>query len=133
MFLNQIAFQLYHIQAGDEVSSYIFFMNSIIYDAKDVSLLHSRGIIHNALGNEEAVVKLFNSLAKDITLNPKNMAHDIYRDVEEYCKAPWSLWRAEIVHTYFTSPWPILFAANLLFVFSIIQTIYTVYGVYYKK
>lgn len=41
MFLNQIAFEQYHVGTANAVSSYIFFMGSIIYDARDVSLLHS--------------------------------------------------------------------------------------------
>ncbi|CAN4116236.1 unnamed protein product [Withania somnifera] len=70
MFLNLIAFERLHVGAGNEVTSYIFFMDNIIDDAKDVSLLQSSGIIRNAIGADQAVAKLFNSLSKDITLDP---------------------------------------------------------------
>ncbi|KAL4379413.1 hypothetical protein GQ457_02G018230 [Hibiscus cannabinus] len=65
MFLNLIAFERFHIGAGNEVTSYIFFMDNIVDN-----VLHSRGIIQNALGSDKAVANLFNSLLKDITLEP---------------------------------------------------------------
>ncbi|KAM7501586.1 hypothetical protein LguiB_000490 [Lonicera macranthoides] len=133
MFLNQIAFERYHVGTGNAVSSYVFFMGSIIYDARDVSLLHSQGIIHNAMGNEEAVVNLFNSVAKYIAFDLELRFYDICMMVDRHCKKPRNEWRAIIVHTYFTSPWPILLAANLLFFLSVIQTFYSVYGFYHKN
>ncbi|KAM7501605.1 hypothetical protein LguiB_000509 [Lonicera macranthoides] len=77
MFLNQMAFERYHAEAGNEVSSYVGFMNNLIYDARDVSLLHSQGIIQNALGNEANVVKLFNLLTRYMTFDPENRLEDI--------------------------------------------------------
>ncbi|XP_073101441.1 UPF0481 protein At3g47200-like [Elaeis guineensis] len=59
MFLNLMAFERLHPGAGNEVTSYVFFMDNIIGSAKDVSFLHSKGIIQNALGSDKAVANLF--------------------------------------------------------------------------
>ncbi|KAK9063844.1 hypothetical protein SSX86_017716 [Deinandra increscens subsp. villosa] len=129
LFLNLIAFERLHVGAGNEVTSYIFFMDNIIDNAKDVSLLHSQGIIQNAIGSDKAVAKLFNSLSKDITLDPESALDVVHKQVHNYCKKPWNEWRANLIHTYFRSPWAILsvLAAVFLFALTIIQTIYTVF------
>ncbi|XP_076911039.1 UPF0481 protein At3g47200-like [Bidens hawaiensis] len=129
LYLNLIAFERLHVGAGNEVTSYIFFMDNIIDHAKDVSLLHSQGIIQNAIGSDKAVAKLFNSLSKDITLDPESALDVVHKQVHNYCKKPWNEWRANLIHTYFRSPWAILsvLAAVFLFALTIIQTIYTVF------
>ncbi|KAM7496229.1 hypothetical protein LguiA_020643 [Lonicera macranthoides] len=135
MLLNQIAFERFHVGAGNEVTSYIFFMDNIIDNAGDVSLLHSQGIIQNAIGSDKAVAKLFNSLSKDITLDPESSLDVVHKKVHKYCKKPWNEWRANLIHTYFRSPWAILsvFAAVLLFALTIIQTFYGVYPYYHPR
>lgn len=133
MFLNLIAFERLHVGAGNEVTSYIFFMDNIIDNAKDVSLLHSHGIIQNAIGSDQAVAKLFNSLSKDITLDPDSSLDLVHKLVSDYCKLQWNEWRANLIHTYFRSPWAILsvIAAIFLFALTIVQTIYAIYPYYY--
>lgn len=129
MFLNLIAFERFHVGAGNEVTSYIFFMDNIIDNEKDVALLHSRGIIQNALGSDKAVAKLFNSLSKDITLDPDSSLDELQKRVSRYCKKAWNEWRANLIHTYFRNPWAILSLISVIFLFAltIVQTIYTVY------
>lgn len=46
MFLNLMAFERLHVGAGNEITSYVFFMDNIIDSAKDVSLLTSKGTIN---------------------------------------------------------------------------------------
>ncbi|KAG5522199.1 hypothetical protein RHGRI_034397 [Rhododendron griersonianum] len=137
MFLNIIAFERFHIGVGNKVTSYIFFMDSIIDSAKDVSLLHDKGIIQNALGSDKAVAQLFNNISKDATLDPASSLKRVHERVVKYCRQPWNKWRAVLSHTYFaflaTKPWAIISvsAALLLYAFTILQTVYTVLS-YYK-
>ncbi|KAK1356124.1 hypothetical protein POM88_049380 [Heracleum sosnowskyi] len=50
MFLNLIAFERFHVGAGNEVTAYVFFMDNIIDNAKDVNLLHLQdGLIFSEL------------------------------------------------------------------------------------
>ncbi|XP_019189358.1 PREDICTED: UPF0481 protein At3g47200-like [Ipomoea nil] len=132
MFLNLIAFERSHFGAGNEVTSYISFMDNIIDSSKDVSLLHSSGIIQNAIGSDKAVAKLFNSLSKDTTMDPESSLDLVQNKVSEYCQKPWNEWRANLIHTYFRSPWAILsvIAAIFLFALTIVQTVYTVLPYY---
>ncbi|OWM76304.1 UPF0481 protein At3g47200-like [Punica granatum] len=132
MFLNLIAFERFHIRAGNEVSSYIFFMDKIIDNERDVALLHSRGIIKNAMGSDKEVAKLFNSLSKDITLDPNCILDVVHKKVNGYCKKPWNMWRANLIHTYFRSPWAMLslIAAIFLFALTIVQTFYSILDFY---
>lgn len=135
MFLNLIAFERFHVGAGNEITSYIFFMDNIIDSAKDVALLHSSRIIQNAIGSDKAVAKLFNSLSKDITLDPESSLDVVQKIVSDYCKKPSNQWRANLIHTYFRNPWAILslIAAIFLFALTIAQTIYTIYPYYHES
>ncbi|KAI3450414.1 hypothetical protein Pfo_007079 [Paulownia fortunei] len=105
LYLNFMAFERFHFEAGNEMTSYIFFMDNIIDDARDVSLLHS------------AVANLFNSLSKDITLDPDCSLFEVHKQ-----------WRANLIHPYFTSPWASLsvIAAIYLFALTTIQTVFAV-------
>ncbi|KAI3412363.1 Glycerophosphodiester phosphodiesterase [Psidium guajava] len=136
MFLNLIAFQHSHVGAGTEVwagtelTSYICLMDNLIDKGQDVALLRKKGIIENYMESDEAAAKLFNSLAKDVMLDPHSSLHDVMNNVREYCKKRRHKWRANLMHNYFRNPWVIssLIAAFLLFGLTTIQTVYTVLG-----
>ncbi|KAF9619579.1 hypothetical protein IFM89_007406 [Coptis chinensis] len=131
-FLNLMAFERVHVGVGNDVTSYVFFMDNIIDSAKDVSLLHAKEIIQNAIGSDKAVAKLFNSLSKDVTLDPESSLDKVHKKVNDYCKKKWNEWRANLIHTYFRSPWAILslVAAIFLVALTVLQTVYTIYPVY---
>ncbi|KAK3120360.1 hypothetical protein QOZ80_9AG0686320 [Eleusine coracana subsp. coracana] len=133
MLLNMMAFERLHVGAGNDVTAYVFFMDNIIDSAKDVALLSSSGIIQNAVGSDKAVAKLFNSISKDVVLEPESPLDAVHRQVNAYCRKPWNMWRANLIHTYFRSPWAFLslLAAVFLLVMTIMQTVYTVMP-YYK-
>ncbi|KAL3835762.1 hypothetical protein ACJIZ3_010498 [Penstemon smallii] len=118
LYLNLIAFERFHVGAGNE----------IIDNARDVNLLHSCGIIQNALGSDKAVANLFNSLSKDITFDQESNLANVHNLVTAYCHEPWHQWRANLMHTYFTNPWAILSfsAAIFLFTLTIVQTVYLI-------
>ncbi|GKV47181.1 hypothetical protein SLEP1_g54100 [Rubroshorea leprosula] len=134
MFLNLIEFERFHVGVGNEVTSYIFFMDNIIDNERDVALPHSRGIIQNAIGSDKALAKLFNSLSKDTTVDPRSSLNQVHMEVTRYCKKACNEWRANLIHTYFRNPWAFLslFAAIFLFALTIAQTIYTIYPYYHE-
>ncbi|KAK8939337.1 UPF0481 protein [Platanthera guangdongensis] len=134
-YLNLMAFERLHVGAGSQITSFVFFMDNIIDSAKDVALLHSKGIIQNALGSDKAVAKLFNSLSKDVTLDPDSCLDAVQRRVNTYCQKSWNKWRANLIHTYFRSPWAFLSlaAAVFLLALSVAQTIYTVMPYYHNE
>ncbi|KAF8009059.1 hypothetical protein BT93_J0139 [Corymbia citriodora subsp. variegata] len=128
VYLNLIVFEHFHVGAGNEVTSYIFLMDKIINDEKDVALLHAQGIIQNAIGSDKAVAEMFNSLCKELTLRPESSLDAVHVEVSEYCKKTWYTWMATLYHTYFKSPWSIIsfIAAILLFALAIIETTCTI-------
>jgi hypothetical protein len=56
----------------------------------------------------------------------------VQRQVNGYFRQPWNMWRANLIHTYFRSPWAFLSlaAAVFLLVMTIMQTVYTVMPYY---
>ncbi|KAG8048672.1 hypothetical protein GUJ93_ZPchr0009g872 [Zizania palustris] len=132
MYLNLMAFERLHAGAGNEVTAYVFFMDNIVDLPADVALLTSKEIIKNAVGSDKEVAKLFNGLAKDVALDPKSKLDDVQRSVNRYCRKPCHVWRANLVHTYFRSPWAILSlaAAVFLLAMTVLQTVYTVLSFY---
>jgi hypothetical protein len=103
--------------------------NNVIDSTKDVALLSSKGIIQNAISSDKVVAKLFNSISKDMVLEPENTLEIVHREVNAYCQKPWNMWRANLVHT---SPWAFLSLAATFFllVMTIMQTVYTVMQYY---
>ncbi|KAL5203623.1 hypothetical protein ABZP36_008494 [Zizania latifolia] len=135
MLLNMMAFERLHPGAGNDVTAYVFFMDNIIDSAKDVALLSSKGIIQNAVGSDKAVAKLFNSISKDVVVEPESALDDVHWHVNAYFRQPWNMWRANLIHTYFRSPWAFLSlaAAVFLLVMTIMQTVYTVMSFYQQQ
>ncbi|KAI8528285.1 hypothetical protein RHMOL_Rhmol12G0138000 [Rhododendron molle] len=139
MFLNLIAFERLHVGVGNGVTSYIFFMDSIIHSAKDVSLLHDKGIIQNAIGNDKAVAELFNSISKNATLDQASSLAVVLREVHKYCKKRWNNWRLNLYLSYFAflakRPWWRFSVGLALFlsVLTILQTVYTMLSYYLPK
>ncbi|XP_071916972.1 UPF0481 protein At3g47200-like isoform X2 [Coffea arabica] len=69
MYLNLIAFERFHAGAGSQVTNYIYLMDKLVDNAKDVNILQSHEILHNALGSDKALAQLINSLSKDVVLD----------------------------------------------------------------
>ncbi|XP_057484662.1 UPF0481 protein At3g47200-like [Actinidia eriantha] len=130
MFLNLIAFERLHVGSGNEVTSYVYFMKVIINSVEDVILLQSQGVIHNALESNEAVVQLFNLLAKDIVFNPHSSMGSALNEINVYRRKRWVKCRAKFARAYHLStkwsPWG---SWTLIFdiVLSMVQTAYTIY------
>ncbi|KAL2547316.1 Plant protein of unknown function [Forsythia ovata] len=132
LFLNIMAFERSHVGAGNEVTAYIFFMDSIIKSAEDVELLKKRGIIYNVTGSSQDVAKLFCSLSKGITFDSETELNNVGYEISRWLKIPlkkkWNKCYSDLMNTYFKSPWAIVsvIAATLALTLSMIQTVYTV-------
>ncbi|XP_058179963.1 UPF0481 protein At3g47200-like [Rhododendron vialii] len=144
IFRNLIAFDSLHV--GDlrgELTSFIYFMRQLIKIPRDVSVLIARGIIvNNGVGSDEAIVRLFDSLSKEVPmLNPftSKMFNDVYEPILDYRRKPQNRLRAYVVHAYHESTnWsPLAYlsilAAILLFILSFLQTWYTLYPYYHPR
>ncbi|OVA16507.1 Protein of unknown function DUF247 [Macleaya cordata] len=107
------------------MTSYAFFMDSLINSADDVGLLRNQGIITNYLGDDEDVSALFNKLCCEVTLANFYYA-ELCDQVNIYYKTRWHKWRATLKRDYFHNPWAILsvIAAVVLLALTLTSTIF---------
>ncbi|KAL5745481.1 hypothetical protein ACOSP7_026627 [Xanthoceras sorbifolium] len=134
-FLNLAAYEMCpDFQNEFEVSSYIFFLDSLIDRAQDVKELRENKILHNALGSDEEVAKLFNEISIDLVPN-EEIYYKVKRNIQNHCNNKCLAWLYQFLHDHFQSPWSAIafIGAVLALASSIIQTVYTVGGYYNEK
>ncbi|GAB2282601.1 hypothetical protein Dimus_017139 [Dionaea muscipula] len=83
-----------HMDSMDHmITSYVVFMDNLIYSAGDISHLHSCGIIENCLGNDAEVVDLFNGLYREVVFNINgNHLSQVHNEVNTYFKHRQNAW-----------------------------------------
>ncbi|KAK8625427.1 hypothetical protein V6N13_090299 [Hibiscus sabdariffa] len=135
---NYIAYEQF-IPSDDEptyFSDYVSFMDNLINTSKDVQLLRKSGIIENCLGDDEAVAQMFNRLM-DSVWSPEDDFYyaEIFERVDEHCQKRWNRWKALLKKNYFYSPWSHIsfFAATVLLLLTIVQTIFSVLSYFDKQ
>ncbi|TKW01056.1 hypothetical protein SEVIR_8G152000v4 [Setaria viridis] len=134
-FLNLMAFERLVGDVGDDVTSYVIFIDIIINSESDVALLKSKGVIVDMLGSDKALANLFNTLNKGALLSPNSWLNDVQRKVNAHCKKRRNKWCAIFEHKYLSNPWVFisLIGAIILLVATVMQTIYTVVPFYTKS
>ncbi|KAB1214776.1 hypothetical protein CJ030_MR5G017519 [Morella rubra] len=133
LFLNLIALEQSHIDCGNEITSYVVFMDNLINSHQDVGYLHYCGILEHWLGNDAEVADLFNRLCQEVVFDINDSyLSNLSEDVNRYYNHRWNTWRASLKHNYFSNPWAILSvaAAVVLLLLTFAQTFYGVYGYY---
>lgn len=118
-FLNLLAFERFHAGVGTEVTSYIYFMDTIIVHKSDVALLQSRGLIENAIGSDSVVAQMFHLLAKDTAMDPKSNLRVVVKKIDQHCQKPWNQFRSYLVHTYVHNRCPILSLTAAIIIFAL--------------
>ncbi|KAG6769125.1 hypothetical protein POTOM_024741 [Populus tomentosa] len=113
---------------GFWVTSYVYFMDSLIDHPEDVKELRKKGILMNTLGSDQEVADLFNEISSFMVFNPNAYGNVKYR-IEKHCKDVTKKWVAEWLHDHFSSPWTFLafFGAIVALVLTFIQTYKTLY------
>ncbi|XP_062102652.1 UPF0481 protein At3g47200-like [Humulus lupulus] len=133
LFLNLIAFEQCHFDSGNDITSYVIFMDNLINSPEDVGYLHYCGIIEHWLGSDSEVADLFNRLCQEVVfdINDSYLSR-LSADVNRYYNHRWNAWRASLRHNYFSNPWAIIsfVAAVVLLVLTFAQTFYGVYSFY---
>uniref|UniRef100_A0A0E0F6B2 Uncharacterized protein n=1 Tax=Oryza meridionalis TaxID=40149 RepID=A0A0E0F6B2_9ORYZ len=129
MFLNLMAFEKLHPGTGNEVTTFVYFMDELINTARDVQLLKAKGIIKHGLGSDEAVANLINNtLTKGAAIDPESSLIDVMVEVDAYCKKPWNICIIILRTKYFSNPWAFisLVASTVLLIATVIQTVYAI-------
>jgi len=108
MLLNLMDFEACIDNPDDfGVSSYIYFMDALIDNAKNVKKLRFKQIILNLLGSDQQVANLFNEISIDLV--PSSQAFGkVKTSIQGYHRSRPRLWLAESLHTNFNSPWTVI-------------------------
>ncbi|GMP86579.1 hypothetical protein CsSME_00039306 [Camellia sinensis var. sinensis] len=128
LLLNLVAYEMCPDSSNDfGVTSYLWFMDTLIDQAEDVKELRKKGIILNFLGSDQHVAELFNEIAKNLVPNP-NACEDVKKRIERHYKNKVRLWMTEWLYAHFSSPWTLLafLGALLAIALSFVQAYYAV-------
>ena len=137
-FFNLIAYEMCpDFENDDGVTSYISFLNLLIEEPKDVIDLRKAGILHNFLGSNDEVIRVFNEIGTDLVPNP-----EIYRDVrcqihQFYNSYKVVKWIYQALYTSLNNPLSFrvlaFTGAVLALFFTLLQTIYTIASYEYQR
>ncbi|KAL7613663.1 UPF0481 protein At3g47200 [Lactuca sativa] len=108
------------------VTSYCWAIDMLVDTPEDVAKLIKSGVLVNDCGSNESAVYILNNICNDITSDVFYYYQEWER-LDNYYKSYWPNAAAGLKRTYFSSPWNIIsvFAAIILFVLTLIQTIFT--------
>ena len=85
--------------------------------------LRKARVLHNGLGSDEEVAKLFNVISTDLVPNAAIYA-SLRADIERHYQKEYKTWFALAFNTYFSNPWSIIafIAASVAILLTFIQT-----------
>ncbi|KAL7207556.1 hypothetical protein ACSBR1_029489 [Camellia fascicularis] len=131
---NLIAFEQCCPNVPRHISSYGFFMDTLINSAHDVELLEKAEILHNYLGTSQDVSDLFNNICKEVVVG-RFYFEKTCEDARNHCRKLCPRFMASLRRDYFANPWTgvAVVAAIIIFGLTIVQAIYTVLPYYTKK
>ena len=127
-FLNLIAYEMcLDFQNDFAITSYIYFLDSLIDEPGDVKILRQAGILYNCLGSDNEVAQVFNEIGRDLVPNIE-IYSDVKSKIQNLYKKQGRTWIAQVFHEHFSSPWTLtaFFGALLVLALTITQTWYTV-------
>ncbi|CAL5349335.1 unnamed protein product [Camellia sinensis] len=131
---NLIAFEQCCPNVPRHISSYGFFMDTLINSAHDVELLEKAEILQNYLGTSQDVSDLFNNICKEVVVG-RFYFEKTCEDARNHCRKLCPRLMASLRRDYFANPWTgiAVVAAVIIFGLTIVQTTYTVLPYYTKK
>lgn len=104
LFRNMAAFEKCQRNCHQDVTTYLFFLDSLINSAKDVGLLHYHGVLHHSLGSNRQVAKLVNNLCKEVGPDvSQSYLYKVVGDINEYYSSKYGKIRSFLVHHHFSS------------------------------
>ncbi|XP_024978792.1 putative UPF0481 protein At3g02645 isoform X2 [Cynara cardunculus var. scolymus] len=128
VFRNLIAYeQLSPGSVCHYVTSYAIAMDRLIDNHEDVARLVKSQVLINTIGSNEEAAKLINDLRKEIS-SPHFFYVQVWKEMNGYHDRVVPRNIAKLRRTYFSNPWSsiALFAGIFLFLFTLVQTYYTI-------
>ncbi|KAM5559564.1 UPF0481 protein [Rosa sericea] len=133
--LNCVAYEQCHKSCSKHITTYATLLDYLVNTYKDVEYLADRNIIENCFGNDEEVAHFINNLGKDVAFDDERCyLSKLFNDVHQYYSNSWHVQWASFKYTYFDTPWSFIsaFAALILLIFTLLQTLYTVLSYYHS-
>ncbi|KAK4784015.1 hypothetical protein SAY86_018383 [Trapa natans] len=131
--LNCVAYEQCYNNGSKHITAYATFLDCLINTHRDVEYLCDHNIVENYFGTDSEVAHLINNLGKDIAFDiDRCYLAKVFDNVHKYYNNSWHVQWASFKYTYFETPWSFIsaFAALVLLILTLAQTIYTVYGFY---
>ncbi|XP_034930788.1 UPF0481 protein At3g47200-like [Populus alba] len=125
LFRNLHAFEQCHC-GGGYVSDYIATINFLVRATNDVEILAKKGIIHNWLCDNDAVISALHDLDRGNVVDSKRFCFaDVVEGLNNYCRKRRHKWIAALKQNYFHNPWVSIsvVAAGALLILTVIQTV----------
>ncbi|GLT79166.1 hypothetical protein SLA2020_506630 [Shorea laevis] len=126
---NLVAYEQYYKDISSRhFIDYIRFMDCLINTGKDVELLRCHEVIENRLGDNEVIADIFNRICDSVLVAEDDFSYsELFNEVNKHCKRKWNLWKANLWHNYFNTPWALIsfLAAVFLLLLTAMQSIYS--------
>ncbi|TKY46094.1 UPF0481 protein [Spatholobus suberectus] len=133
LFRNILAFEQCHYLHSPTVTQYLFFLDFLINNEKDVNVLIDKKIIVNWLGDANDVAKMINSLCSNVIVSHMSEEYcSLYDNLIKFHENPRNKYKAIFYHEYFNTPWKkaSTIAAVLLLLLTLTQTICSVISLF---
>ncbi|TXG62557.1 hypothetical protein EZV62_009551 [Acer yangbiense] len=104
LYRNMMALELCHYPSATHICNFILLMDVLIDTEKDVDLLVDDGILFNCLGDNAAIVKMFNNLGLQITPS-RSVYHNIGEKLKAHYARRWNHTMVTLKTVYFKDIW----------------------------
>eukprot|EP01018_Ginkgo_biloba_P000844 Gb_37279 [translate_table: standard] len=120
---NLMALEISFPPAEKAITRYAIFMNDLIDNSMDVSILRKYDIIVNKLGSDEEAAKLWNCITKSMGSPAFGPIDDAARQVNAYRKRKWKVLWAQFRMIHCSEPWVVVsvVAATFLLLMTVVQ------------
>ncbi|KAI7729405.1 hypothetical protein M8C21_010243 [Ambrosia artemisiifolia] len=124
---NLIAYEQFSHNVTQYVTSYAMAMDMLIDTQEDIAKLVQKRVIVNHIGSNQEAADMINCICKEVAWRDF-FYYDQWMELNRYYNGYWSKNVAWLRRNYFNNPWNIiaLVAGILLFVLTVVQTIFTV-------
>ncbi|KAI7757768.1 hypothetical protein M8C21_018323 [Ambrosia artemisiifolia] len=126
---NLIAYEQSYV-VNPYVTSYARAMDMLIDTHEDIAQLVTSKVIVNHKGSNEEAANMINKICKEVF--PEHFFYtEQWEQLDIHFNSYWPRKIVKLKRTYFSSPWSIiaLFAGIILFVLTVVQTIFTIMSV----
>ncbi|KAJ1273048.1 hypothetical protein BS78_06G250400 [Paspalum vaginatum] len=130
LFKNLITLEQMDPRFGNDIASYVIFMSELVNTPEDATLFTKNGIIVHMLDSDDEVPLIFNKLSKQVcfTYDSYHYLKSLCYILESHYQSRLNQWIAWLWLNHFSNPWLALavFAAVIVLVCTVVQTVYTV-------